>query len=187
MNDFATDYRVPKRVTLHIAVFYTASCFAKDDRGTIAKAREILDRHNIELSVWPDNGGQKGGGNMFPDITEKIPHKPEAYKALRARVAERMRGSGLVVYAPAVFTQYEYTGFGIAPPSFKSFTYGCLLHPNGNDDGCDLLHELGHCAMTCSDSDHEKERSNVMNVANGRSTLYRKQVEKFAKANFAVG
>jgi hypothetical protein len=186
MGDYDTDYQSPKRVTLHIACFYTGSYFAEDDRGNIAMAREILDRHNIDLSVWPDNGGQKGGGNMIHD-NKMIPDDKDAYQALR-RICDRMvRGSGLVVYSPVVFTNFAHAGYAIAPQAFKNYTYGCLVGPTGNDDKCDLLHELGHCVMSCSDSDHEPDRANVMNVANGRSTLFKKQVEKFAKANFAVG
>lgn len=189
MSALDTDWKSPKRVTLNIAVVYTASYFAKDDRGCIAKARDLLDRHNIALNVWPENGGQKGGGNMLSDLTQPIPHSKAAYQALRDRVSALARGSGMAVYMPVVFTQFDHPGYGITPEWFKRLTPGCLIAPAGNDDGVDMLHEMGHGAMSGSDHDHlhgESHRSNIMNEANGRSTIYRSQVEKFAKALFSV-
>lgn len=191
MSEFDTSWKVPKRMKLKIAVFYTPSYFAKDDRGNIAKAREILDRHNIELSVWPDSSGSKGVRNTIP-WPGPIAHTKIAYEGLRGVVTIFMMNHGgisvssLSSFAPVVFTQFDHPGYAIAPPWFKQGSHGCLVSPVGNADCADLLHELGHCAMSCSNSDHEDDRSNIMNVANGRSTLYRKQVEKFAKAPFAV-
>lgn len=176
-----------KRVYLNICCLYTGSYFTKDDRGCIAKAIEILDGYNIGLNVWPENNGQKGGGNMLPELTQPIPHTKEAYQDLRQRVSERVRGGcSFVAYMPVVFSQYEHPGYGITPPLFKSGTPGCLIAPTGNADGVDMLHELGHGAGL--DHAHgDDNRTNIMNEANGRSMLTESQVEAFRKASFASG
>ena len=51
MGDTITNYRLPKRIRLTIACLYLNSYFAANDRGVIAKAREVLDQHNIQLDV----------------------------------------------------------------------------------------------------------------------------------------
>jgi hypothetical protein len=174
-----------KRVTLNVAVLYTGSYFAKDDRGTIAKARKVLDSYNIDMRIWPENG-QKSGGNMLSDITWSIPHDEKVYKALRARVDAMVRGgSGFSVYAPALFTQFDHRGYGITPEWFKTVTRGCLVGPTGNSDEMDLLHELGHCAG-CDHEHGDHTRSNLMNEADGRSEISNDQLNKFLSAAFAV-
>ncbi len=182
-----TNWRSPKRVALNIAVLYAGSHYGTDDRGTVAKAKEVLDNYNIELRVWPD-GGKKGGGNILGDINAPIPHKKEAYAALRKRVNEQIRGRcGFSVVMPAVFCLYEHSGYGITPEWFKLVTPGCLIFPTGNADMMDLVHEIGHGA-NCDHmhGDGGAERENFMHEANGRSTIRRSQVEKLIKASFAV-
>jgi hypothetical protein len=182
-----TNWRSPKRITLNVAVLYTATYYGKDDRGTVAKAKEVLDKYNFELKVWPE-GGQKGAGNMLEDFTQPIPHTKEAYAKLRARVNELIRrGSGFTWCMPAVYSLYEHRGYGITPPWFKQYTPGCLIAPAGNDDKMDLVHEIGHGAE-CDHvvGDLAAERENFMHEANGRSTIRKSQVEKLMKATFAV-
>jgi hypothetical protein len=190
MSRFELGFRLEKRVTLNIAVFYTPTYYAADDRGVIDAATDVLEKHNIGLNFWPMGARAKSTGRLLGQFTENIKHSPEAYQALRDVVQAHARNSPLVVYAPVVFSQYEHPGYGIAPPSFKRITNGCLIAPTGNSDKMDLLHELGHCAMTCSNADHmegEAHKDNVMYVANGRSSLYRFQVEAFGKTMFASG
>ncbi len=190
MGDYDLGYRLPKKVTLNIAVFYTATYSGADDRGTIKAAKDLLETHNIDLNVFPSGAAKKATGMTLAHLTEPIRHTPEAYKSLRDDVQAMMRGSTMAVYAPVVFSRYDHPGYGIAPPWFKRITNGCLIAPEGNKDQMDLLHELGHCAMKCSNADHmrgEEHRKNVMAEADGRSSLYRFQVEAFGKAMFAVG
>jgi hypothetical protein len=193
MSRLELGFRLEKRVTLNIAVFYTNFYHGTDDRGTIKAAEEVLDRHNIALNVWPMGARAKATGMtiVLPDYPDgQVPHTQEAYQALRASVESLMRGSTMVLYAPVVFTRFEHAGYGIAPQWFKRLTNGCLLRAEGNKDKMDLLHELGHCAMTCTNDDHmlgDEHRDNVMSVADGRSSLYRFQVEGFGKAMFATG
>jgi hypothetical protein len=190
MGDFDLDYRLPKRVTLNIVVAYTPTYYIDDDRGTIDAAAELLDHHNIGLNVYPEGAKKKATGFMLKHLTKPIPDTRAAYQSLRDDVHAFTRGSGMVTYAPVVFTQYAHAGYGIAPPDFRRVTNGCLIFPKGNDDKMDLLHELGHCAMKCSNDDHMRgtqHQKNVMYEANGRSMLYRFQVEAFGKALFAFG
>lgn len=171
-----------KRVTLNIAVLYTASYFTVDDRGCVAKAKEVLDGYGIDLKVWPD-GGKKGSGNMLGDFVRPIAHDKDAYMALRLRVNEAVRrGGGFSVFMPAVFSQYVHPGYGITPPMFKLVTPGCLIAPTGNKDGMDMLHEIGHGAGC--DHDHG-DASNFMYEVDGRSTINQEQLEKLRKASFA--
>jgi hypothetical protein len=147
----------------------------------------VLDRYNIELRVWPEDG-KKGGGNLLGDINTSIPHKKEAYEALRRRVNDHIRGRcPYSVVMPAVFCQYDHRGYGITPEWFKLVTPGCLISPTGNDDMMDLVHEIGHGAG-CDHiyGDDTAERENFMHEANGRSKIARSQVEKLIKASFAV-
>lgn len=185
MADDDTNWRNPRRVALNVAVFYTGSYFTVDDRGTVAKAVDTLDRYNIELRVWPE-GGRRGSGNMLYDIKAPIPHEKSAYEELRRRVNQMLRGCPFSVVMPAVFTQFDHAGYGITPEWFKLVTPGCLIGPTGNDDKMDLVHEIGHGA-TCDHVHGDGNRENFMHEANGRSTIYRWQVEKLARASFAVG
>lgn len=172
-------------VALNIAVLYTGNYYPADDRGNLAKAKETLDKYNIELRVWPE-GGKKGGGNLLADINYSIPHKKEAYEALRRRVNEALRGCSFSVVMPAVFCQFDHPGYGITPEWFKLVTPGCLIGPTGNDDLMDLVHEIGHGA-NCDHVYGDDNRANFMHEANGRSTIEQSQVEKLAKATFSVG
>ena len=60
----SSDWALEERIDICIACCYTPTYNIKDDRGTIAKAREVLDCYNIGLWVWPeDSGGAKGSGS----------------------------------------------------------------------------------------------------------------------------
>lgn len=189
-----TDWALSERVDICIACCYTPTYTAKDDRGTIAKAREVLDRHNIGLWVWPEAaGGLKGNGNL---LGHEMWHAPvaddkEAYKKLRRDMYELIKGScNRKPVAFVVFSRFDHDGYGICPPAFKGIapvvgeTAGCLLRPEGNSDGMDLLHELVHCAGISGHA-HPDDRSNVMNEADGRSVLTRAQGEALVKSWFS--
>lgn len=193
MADDSTDWALKERVDICIACCYTPTYNIKDDRGTIAKAREVLDRHNIGLWVWPeDNGGQKGGGNTInhPIWQEPVVHTEAAYKALRRDMHELIKRScNRKPVAFVVFSRYEHPGYGICPAWFKGIaplvgeTPGCLIAPEGNGDGMDLLHELGHCAGL--GHAHMDDRANFMNEADGRSRMTRAQGEAFVRSWFS--
>jgi hypothetical protein len=193
MADDTADWALPERIDICIACCYTPTYRAKDDRGTIAKAREVLDRYNIGLWVWPeDNGGQKGGGNLLTHQMWRAPvaDDKEAYKKLRLHMYDTIKGScNRKPVAFVVFSDYDHAGYGICPPSFKGIapvvgeTPGCLIWCDGNADGMDLLHELGHCAGL--DHADPKDRDNFMNEANGRSLIREDQGKAFVRSWFS--
>ena len=191
MADSSTDWALKERLDLCIACCYTPTYYAKDDRGNIAKAREVLDRYNIGLWVWPDdNGGQKGSGNMInqPMWNAPVVHDKTAYQNLRLDMYNLLKRScNQKPVAFVVFSQYEHPGYAICPPWFKGIapvvgeTPGCLVSPTGNADQMDLLHELGHCAGL----DHETDANNFMAVTDGRSTITRKQGDALVRSWFS--
>lgn len=185
--DQITNYRSPRRVRLTVGCVYLESYFEQTDRGMVAKAREILNQHNIELDVFP-GFGTKTSWNTIPNTSEPIPHDPAAYKSIyqAAKAKLRQMGCGFVIPLPVVFGQFVHRGYAIAPNVPGELTRLCLISPSGNSDQIDFLHELGHAAGLGHD-ERVKSPRNFMHQTNPRSTLYKFQVESFAKAPFSVG
>lgn len=200
MNEREMNYRLPKRVKLNIACVYLDNYKKNDDRGVIAKAKQVLEKHNIELNVWPGNGMKQPGVNTIthldiPELAENneiklIPDEDSAYKAVRKAVDAKIKGQCPAVYAlPVVFCQYVHGGHGITPPQTKlatSLTRACFIAQSGNSDNMDLLHEMGHAVDTIGDG-HSPDVGNFMHTLNGRSFMYRFQVERMGRAYYAVG
>jgi hypothetical protein len=179
-------FRNSKRVRLTIACIYLDNYFKKNDQGVVIKAFDMLDEHNLHLDVWPANG-QKNAFNTLEYSSDPVPHNDEAYKALRSAVDEKIKKGGctFVIPLPIVFCQFQYPGHSITPPAMKKLTLACLISPTANNDKVMLLHEMGHAA----DLNHEKgdsNRGNFMHEAEPRLLMYRFQVEKLAKAIYAV-
>jgi hypothetical protein len=187
MSDRDTDFRNPKRVRLTIACVYLSNYFPKDDQGVIAKARAILDEHNLDVDVWPDNG-KKQAINTLAYSADPVPHDDEAYKALRAAVDEKIKKGGctFVIPLPIVFCQFQYSGHGTTPHAMKKLTHACLISTTVNNDKVTLVHEMGHAAGLGHENG-QGNRGNFMHEAEPRSQMYRFQVEKMAKAMYAVG
>ena len=186
------EWALKERIDLCIACCYTPTYNVKDDRGTVAKAREVLDRYNIGLWVWPDgSGGANGNGNLLGHEMWKAPvaDDREAYRKLRRDMYDLLWRSCQKPVAFVVFSRYAHRGYGICPPSFKGLapvvgeTAGCLINPEGNSDGMDLLHELGHCAGL--DHADAGDRANFMNEADGRSVITRVQGDAFVRSAFS--
>jgi hypothetical protein len=184
--DQITNYRNPKRVRLTVGCVYLESYFKDTDRGMIAKAREVLDKYNIELDVFP-GFGMKTGWNTIPDTKEPIPHDTAAYKSIyrAAKAKLKQMGCSFVIPLPVVFGQFKHDGYAIAPNVPGELTRLCLISPNGNSDQTDILHEIGHAAGLGHDTIVATPR-NFMDEASPRSTMYKFQVEMFAKAPFSV-
>lgn len=185
-----TNFRNPKRVRINIACVYLSNYFLSDDQGAVAKAKSVLDSHNLQLEVWPPGATKTPANTLtYPD---PVPH--DAYDDAANKVTYKdllTRARNLVatkvpmsVFATVVFGQFKHPGKGIAPPSVGLVTPLCIISPNPNTDRMDVLHELGHA----SDLHHEMSYSkNFMNPTDGRSEMMKFQVEKMAKSWFAVG
>ena len=202
MNERELNYRLPKRVKLNIACVYLDNYKKNDDRGVIAKAKEVLEKHNIELNVWPGNGMKQLGVNTLthmdiPELVDTsgteiklIPHEDSAYKAVRRAVDQKVRNQCPAVYAlPVIFGQYVHGGYGITPPESKlptSLTRACFIAHSGNSDKMDLLHEMGHSVEAIGDG-HSPDKGNFMHTLDGRSFMYRFQVDRMGRAFYAVG
>lgn len=185
--DTITDYKNPKRVRLTVACVYLESYFEKGDRGMVAKARKVLDEHNIELDVF-EGFGTKTGWNTIPNTTEPIPDSKDSYKALykAAKAKIKQMGCGFIIPLPVVFCQFAHDGYAIAPKVEGELTRLCMISPSGNSDLMDVLHEIGHAAGLGHD-EFVPDPRNFMHRASPRSTIYKFQVEAFAKAPFSVG
>jgi hypothetical protein len=183
----STTFKNPKRNRLNIACVYLTNYFAADDQGEIAKAKTVLDQHNLQLEVW---GASKTFNNTL-NYPDPVPHdfyddavNKQTYTALltsaRALISKNCSFS---TFLTVVFGQFKHPGIGITPPGMPIAAPLCLVSPNPNPDKMDLLHEMGHAASL----HHETAAANFMNLANGRSEVMRFQVESFAKAWYAVG
>lgn len=185
--DTITTFKSPKRIRLTVACVYLESYFKSDDRGLVARARDVLDRHNIELDVF-QGFGTKTAWNTLPDSEALIKDNPDSYKALYKAAKSKIRqmGCSFVIPLPIVFGQFECGGYAIAPRVPGELTRLCMISPEGNSDKMDLVHEIGHAAGLGHELVEAAGRS-IMHVANPRSQLYKYQVEAFAHAPFAVG
>lgn len=185
--DKITDFKNPKRVRLTVACVYLESYFREGDRGMIAKAREVLYEHNIELDVF-QGFGTKTSWNTIPNTSEPVADDRDSYLAVyrAAKAKIRQMGCGFVIPLPIVFCQFAHAGLAIAPRAEGVLSRFCLISPTGNADLMDVLHEIGHAAGLGHERDNASPR-NFMHEANPRSTVYKFQVEAFGKAPFAVG
>jgi hypothetical protein len=187
-----TVFRNPKRVRLNIACVYLTNYFKGDDQGEVAQAKNVLDKYNLQLEVWPQ-GGVKYDGNTLT-YPEPVPHdfyddavNKVTYNDLLTRARSLISPKcPFSVFMTVVFGQFKHPGIGITPSSVSLTTPLCLISPNANIDKMDLLHEMGHGA----DVHHEDaviDAKNYMHQTNGRSDMMKFQVEKMAKAWYAVG
>ncbi|MBK9153625.1 MAG: hypothetical protein IPM25_05335 [Chloracidobacterium sp.] len=184
-----TTFKLPKRAKVNIICVYLSNYFLNDDQGEVAKAKSVLDNHNIQLEVWPQGAAKTINNTLnYPDPVPHDPYDDAVNKVTYTDLLTRARSlvSSKVpfsVFATVVFGQFKHVGIGITPPSVGLVTPLCIVSPNGNSDKMDVLHELGHA----SNLHHEDGiAKNFMNGTNGRSEMMRFQVEKMAKSWFAV-
>ena len=183
-----TNYKHHKKVRLTIACVYLTNHFRPDDQGTIAKAKEMLERHGLELDVWPAFG-KKMSINTLDFGYDIIPDDDDVYKALRAAAAEKIKQGGCTFVAPmpVIFTQFKHWGLGVTPPQMATkYTPACLIAPDVNTDKMTLIHEMGHGAGLFHENGPAHAK-NFMYFGENRTNMYKHQVEKLAKATFAVG
>lgn len=187
MSDMTTGYRSPKRVRLTIGCVYFSTYFKNDDRGVVAKARDVLDRHNIELDVFPAYGKKTPQNTIQTDFKPRDTAEDYAKVYKMAKDKLKQMGCNFVIPLPVVFGTYYCGGFGIAPRVPNQLTRLVMIYPEGNSDQLDLLHEIGHAAGLDHDLRSNAQPRNFMHVANPRSEVYKYQVEAMAKAPFSVG
>lgn len=182
-----TDYKYPKYLKLTIAVFYLGNYFKSTDQGTINRARDMLSDHNIELDVWPSLG-KKHGYNTIPFGDRLV--GPDDYSPLRKEIARilKERHCPFVIPLPVLYCNFHGAAHGLTIHSTPGLTALILISPVVNADKVTLLHEMGHAAgMSHDKHSTDSKHRNFMHEADTRTTIYKWQVQKFAKAKFAVG
>ena len=186
MSDTITNYRLSKRIRLTVGCVFFSTYYKSDDRGVVAKAKALLDEHNIELDVFPTNVYKNAWNTIETDF---IPQDtPEDYAKVYEMAKGKLKQMGctFVIPLPVVFGQYQYSGYGIAPKVPGKLTRLVMIHPTGNDDKLDLLHEIGHASELHHDLREYPARS-FMHTANPRSVIFKYQVGAVGKAPFSVG
>ncbi len=181
------DYKLKDTVELSIALFFHSNYGRDSDNGTVARASDTLWDHNLRLDVWPpaESHGFKNGFNTLRLGSQKVnPQEdlPHIRKLMRDALARRGRPFVL----PVLFCQYvgcscgevRYLEGGVDPVVLVGYSI--------NDDKMTLLHEIGHAAGLSHDVQNaDPNNRNFMHTTETRTTMYRFQVEKLAKARFA--
>lgn len=187
MSDTNTGYSSPKRIRLTVGCVFFSTYFKADDRGVVAKAKEVLDKHNIELDYFPSNLTKSAHNTIQTDF--KPQDTPEDYAKVYRMAKDKLKqmGCNFVIPLPVVFGTYHYSGYGIAPRVPNQLTRLVMIYPEGNNDGMDLIHEIGHAAELQHDTRSDDQPRNFMHVASPRSVMYEYQVKAVAKAPFSVG
>jgi hypothetical protein len=114
----------------------------------------------------------------------------EAYQALRKRVNEwiQNRAPGYPFIVPIIFCEFDAGGVAITPHSTKvgAATPACLISMSNESmkDKMTILHEMGH-AVEYPKYHHHGTAGNLMHEADGRTFMFKHQVEAFGKAFFA--
>jgi hypothetical protein len=189
-GDTTTTYKLPKKVRLTIACVYLASYGPINDQGVIAKAKDELAKHNIDLDVFPLLTG-RNESNTIP-YSEYVRDNTEDYTALYKMAKEKIKQMGctFVIPQPVIFGNKQCGGYGIAPKvNSQSTPRLIMISPTVNDDKMTLLHELGHAAGLHHDLTIGEPR-NFMHEADAdikRTVMYQYQVEMMGKAMFSVG
>lgn len=185
------DYKLPSRVILHAAAVYLPTYKKTDDMGNFKAAETMLAKYNIGLSVWPTGGKKTTTNTLDLSVYEKsIKNTKEAYKQLRKDVNELIsnRAPGYPFIVPIVFAQFDADGLAITPHSSKigAATPLCIISMGAESmkDKMTVLHEMGH-AVEYPKDDHNTTTGNLMHESDGRTFLFKSQVQNFGKAFFA--
>jgi hypothetical protein len=185
MGDEArTDYKLPKTVRLTVGICYLSNHFKPSNEGTVARAVDMLAKHNLELDVWPYGGGKVSEVNTIKFDKHLV--APEDYNGLYKKVKAILNARcSFVVPLTVLYCNYYGPAYGLTVPISGALTPLVLISPEVNDDKVTLLHEMGHAAGI----DHDKYSTtpkNFMREDEPRTTVFKWQVQKFAKASFSV-
>lgn len=187
MSDEAqTDYKLSKTVRLTAGVLYHSNYYKASNEGTVAKAIDMLAEHNLELDVWPYAGAKQSQVNTigYDDDDDLVDEEdyPALYKAAKEILNKRC---GFIIPVPVIYCQFVGPAHGITVSVKGALTDMCLISPVVNEDKVTLLHELGHAAGLGHDHATTTPK-NFMREDEPRTTVFKWQVQKFAKAKFAV-
>jgi hypothetical protein len=191
-SKYDLDVRLAKRVTLNVAAIYLPTFKRADDGGNFQAAKTLLDKHNIGLNVWPAGGGKQSVNSLPLSLYDKpIAKNKDAYQQLVKDVSSwiKNRATGYPFLVPVIFCEFEARGVAITPHESKmgAATPVCLISMSAMTmkDKMTVLHEMGHAALYPDPSHDSTQPGNLMQDADGRTFLFRYQVEAFAKAYFA--
>jgi hypothetical protein len=186
------NFRLANRVTLNVAAIYLPTFNLSNDGGNFKAAATLLDKYNIGLSVWPA-GGEKQSVNTLPIMpyNKPIANTKTAYQQLMKDVNSwiKNRAPGYPFLVSVIFCEFDAGGVAITPPSSKvgAASPACLISMAAMTmrDKMTILHEMGHSALYPVQAHDTSEPGNLMQEADGRTYLFRYQVEAFGKAFFA--
>lgn len=180
-----TNYVHPKKVSLRVHMFEAPNYFGDSFIRVIEKTEKMLREHGLDLQCWmtkiPFPMLEPGGSGPRGLYVE------DDYPNIKARVEEIMSLSRTnATHVGVVFCNFTESGHGVTP--WKKFGWKkplCLISARPNDDLVTLLHELGHAAGLDHHHSHG-DSQNFMSEGDGRTSMYREQVEQMTKCYFAV-
>jgi hypothetical protein len=186
------DVRLAKRVILNVAAIYLPTFNMANDGGNFQAAKTLLEKHNIGLQVWPAGGGKQSVNSLVVSPYDKpIADTKAAYQQLIKDVNNwiKSRATGYPFLVSVIFCQFDADGVAITPHSTKvgAASPACLISMSAMTikDKMTVLHEMGHSALYPVYAHDTSEPGNLMQEADGRTYLFRYQVEAFSTAFFA--
>jgi hypothetical protein len=184
--------RLTKRVTLNVAAIYLPTFKLANDGGNFAAAKTLLEKHNIGLQVWPAGGAKQFVNSLSVSPYDKpIADNKAAYQQLVKDVNSwiKNRAPGYPFLVSVIFCEFAAGGLAITPHSSKvgAASPACLISMSAltMKDKMTVLHEMGHSALYPVYAHDTSEPGNLMQEADGRTFLFRYQVEAFGTAFFA--
>ncbi len=185
-NEGSTTYKHPGNLRARLALFWVTNCPGDNNsQSNIKRTEEMLKEHGFGLDIWSSRTRADQATIQFEDrLIEKTD-----YDFLVEKYSEILSGAGKDNYLPVIFCQFRYPAHGltVSDTSTKCLTKPfCMVDPLfAGGDNVTLLHEVGHAAGL----DHDKtstdpKNRNFMNEAEGRTKMYKWQIEKMAKAFF---
>jgi len=186
------DVRLAKRVTLNVAAIYLPTFKRVNDGGNFNAAKTLLEKHNIGLQVWPAGGAKQSVNSLsVSPYDQPIADNKAAYQQLVKDVNSwiKNRATGYPFLVSVIFCEFEAGGVAITPHSSKvgAASPACLISMSALSmkDKMTVLHEMGHSALYPVAAHDNSEPGNLMQEADGRTFLFRYQVEAFSTAFFA--
>lgn len=179
------NFKNPGSVKLKVQLFSTNNYFGQTYVEVIDRAEKLLAEHGLGIHCFPSK-------NPAPliDLEGKGPKGvfwEGDYPIIKARIDEVM---GLTrtaqTHLAVVFCTFNESGHGVTP--WKKYDWKkplTLISSRPNDDRVTLLHEMGHAALLDHSHVEHEGALNIMDEGEGRTVIFRDQVEALAKCFFA--